>query len=309
MNKKNIKLGIILVVLIVFAYLYQGPYQKWKANSVKPKNFLVGINIDEIDKIEISEKGKTTTLEKQKAGENQPQNKWKLAGSNFNADQSLIDALVNGLKETSKGDLKLASSNKEKKADFQTDESGARLKLSRNGQTAMDFIIGKMSNDFSGAYISKFDSNDTYLAKNNLSSLAATEDWRDKTIFSFAKEKVNKIRFQYPDREFTAEKKDGKWSITIPQKIDINKDKIEKIINDISALRAEKIPEQNFAAAGLEKHSIIVQISGEGIDSAIMVGNKNKEGQYFAKKDDSDNIYLITKEQRDELNKKIEDLK
>lgn len=37
-------------------------------------------------------------------------------------------------------------------------------------------------------------------------------------------------------------------------------------------------------------------------------GANDGEELYYAKKGDSDNIYLITKEQRDELDKQIKDL-
>lgn len=291
------------MLLIIAAVVYQGPFAEWRSGLSKPKNFLAKIDASKIDKIEIIREGKTIELDKQG-------DKWKIAGEkDFFAASDAVADLQNKLSEMAKADLDLASSNKEKKADFKTDGGGTKVKLINRNDTVAEFILGDRSSDYLGAYIAEINSGNTYKINCDIFDLFNRDEWRDLTIFAFDKEKINKIRFQYPDREFTVEKKDGKWSVATPQKMDINQDKIEKILDVVSSLRAEEIPEQNFAGTGLEKHSIIVQISGEGIDSAIMTGGKNKDGQYYAKKGDSDNIYLISGEQRDELNKKIEELK
>ena len=121
---------------------------------------------------------------------------------------------------------------------------------------------------------------------------------------------------QYPDREFAIEKvKNGdkeEWQGTLPYKFKVSEEKINKILNIMTSLRATRIPEQKFEGTGLEKHLIIVEASGDDVDSVLMVGDTYKDGEeelYYAKRGDSDNIYLITKEQRDELDKTIRDLR
>lgn len=303
MSKKNLYLGGILIILIAAAVIYQGPFAQWRSGLGKPKNFLAAVDFAKINKIEIVKGGETIILDKQG-------DKWKIAGEkDFFAAPEAAAELKNGLNEIAKADLELASSNKEKKIDFKTDDSGTRVKLMYDGITAAEFIIGNRSNDFRGAYISEINSDSTYKINYDLFSIFNRDEWRDLTIFAFNKENINKIRFQYPDREFTAEKKDGKWLIAIPQKMDVNQDKVEKILDVIASLQAEEIPEQKFAGTGLEKHNIIIQVSGASVNGVVMLGDKNKDGQYYAKKGDSDNIYLISGAARDELNKKMEDLK
>ena len=138
--------------------------------------------------------------------------------------------------------------------------------------------------------------------------LKTTLEWRDLTIFSTAEEKIKKIRFQYPNREFTVEFKDDKWGGILPEKFTVNKGKIDKIAQIMSNLKAVEIPEQTFENTGLEKHLIIVEAAGEAIDNVLMIGN-NRDGLYYAKKGESDNIYLIDKSDRDELDKWIWQLK
>ncbi len=307
MNKKTLKLGGILIILIVSAYLYQGPLKEWRAGLGKPKNFLAEVDANQIDKIEIIKGGKTVALEKQG-------DKWKIGGAkDFYVQQSLAENLNQVLKEVTEAEMELASANKEKKGEFQTDESGINVKLCQGSDIAADFVIGKRAADFTSTYVSQPESDNTYAIKRDLYSVFGRSDWYDKTIFSFDKEKINKIRFQYPDMEFTAEKTAvggvDAWEGTMPYKFNVNKDKIDKILDIMSNLTATEIPEQKFEGTGLEKHLIIAQATGEGIDNILMIGGDNGEGLYYVKKSDSDNIYLITKEQRDELDKKIEDLR
>ncbi len=292
-----------MVILIALAYLYQGPLKNWQANLGKTKSFLADVKIEQINKIEITSAGKTIGLEKQG-------NKWKIGGTkDFYADTKQVSLALNNLDQAIKADLELISDKQERKKEFNADSSGIEVKLFGDSKKVSDFVIGKLANDFSSTYIATSDKPSTYLVKVNLYSAFNQTDWRDLTIFSSTKEKITKIRMQYPDREFTMEKKDNIWQGVLPAGFKINQTKIDKILTIMSDLIATAIPEQTFANTGLDKHLIIIQVSGEGIDNVLMIGQANKDNQYFAKKGDSDNVYLITKEQRDELNKWIWQLK
>jgi len=176
---------------------------------------------------------------------------------------------------------------------------------------AADFIIGKNTPDYVGSYISKKDLDKTYLIKAGLSSAFNQSEWRDDTIFAGDKEKISKIRFQYPSREFTIEKAGDKWQGTLPYKFEVDEEKINKVSDIMSSLRAAKIPEQDFSKTGLDKHLIIVEATGGEISNTLMIGDvfAEDENLYYVKKGNSDNIYLISKEERDGLDKTIRDLR
>ncbi len=312
MSRKNIILGIILIILVAAAYIYQGPWQEWRAEKNEVKNFLSDMDVEAVNRIEITRNGQTTVLVK-------TDDHWKVDGTkDFYVKESVADNLISSLKEASKAEVELVSENKEKKNSFETDEAnGIHIVLKQGDKAMADFIVGKIANDYRCVYISQPDRNETYLLKAGLRSAVAQNDWRDKTIFSSPKDKITKIRFQYPRREFTVEKKDGKWQGVSPYAFKVDEDKIEKVLKIMSDLTAAKIPEQKFEGTGLEKHLIIVQATGEGVDNTLMIGeggpgDKDDKGEplyYYVKRGDSDNIYLITREQRDELDKRIRDLK
>ncbi len=304
MNKKNLILGGFLVILIAMAYVYQGPFKDWRANLGKPDNFLADINVNEIDKIEVDHNEKVTILEKLEEN-------WKIFNTkDFYVKDSIMGSMFDNLKQAVKEDLELVSTNKDKKSEFQTDEeSGIHVRLWQGEELLKDFIVGKLAGDYVSTYISQPEADKTYLVKINLNSSFDRDDWYDKTIFSSDKEKISKVRFQYPTREFTIEKQEDAWTGILPYAFEVDEDEINETLDIMSNLTAAKIPEQTFAGTGLDEHSIIIQATGEDIENTLMVGGDNGEEFYYAKKGDSDNIYLITEEQRDELDKRINDLR
>ncbi|MBU1349725.1 DUF4340 domain-containing protein [Patescibacteria group bacterium] len=304
MKNKNLILGIALIVLIALAYAYQGPFQKWKDNLGKPKNFLAKVDIDKINKIEIKNNEKETVLEKK-------EEKWNVNKTkDFYVNKLTMDDALESLKKAVNSDLELASDNKDKKSDFRVDDYGIKVKLYQDEAVLSNFIIGKMTSDYLGTYVTEQASDKTYVVKTNLFSAFNQQEWRDSTIFTSDKEKINMLRMQYPNTQLVIEKHEDEWKGIKPYEFLVNQEKIVAILDLMSDLVAVEIPEQKFEGTKLDKHFIIVQAKGDdNIDNAIMIGGDNGEELYYAKRADSDNIYLITKEQRDELDKRIGDLK
>lgn len=314
MSKKNINLAVALLVLLGLAYLYQGPLKNWNEKKEETKNFLSGIDFEKVDKIEITKNNILTVLEKDNE-------QWRVGGTkDFYLDEEASNSLVSAVNESIKADIEVVSDNESKKAEFKTDENNAiKVKLFLSGEVGADFAVGKLSSDYTGTYISSAGSSETYLVKvSGLNRAFDRSDWYNKKIFSSDQEKISKIRFQYPTREFTIERsgegEDVKWEGTLPYVFNVNEEKIVEILKIMSELDATDIPKQTFEGTGLEKNLIIIEATGDGIDNTLMIGDARKgdlesEQLYYAKKGNSDNIYLIAKEQRDELDKQIRELK
>ena len=118
---------------------------------------------------------------------------------------------------------------------------------------------------------------------------------------------MTKLRLQYPKQQLVIEKDNEEWKGVEPYSFKTSKEKIEKILKVMTNLQAVEIPVQSFEGTGLEKNDLIIQITGEnGLDNTLMVGDEyvNEETGvklYYAKKGDSDNIYLISEEEKDKL--------
>lgn len=304
MIKKNLKLLILLIVLAGGIYLYNGPFKAWQEKRQAPDNFLASVNIDEADKIEVVRSGKTVTLVKE--GEN-----WKIIGEgNFYASKKEVESMKAEFNKAKEAKLELASNNKDKKDDFDlVKENGTEVKLSKGDKVMLQFMIGKMTSDFSGVFLGREEDDKSYSVSAELRGAFSPYEWRDLAIFNFSKDKISRMRFQYPDRQFTMERKDGKWAGTAPAGFSANQDKMDEFLIAMSQLQAEAIPAQKFAGTDLEKNLMIIEAEGSGEKYALMVGKDTGQGQFYAKRGDSDNIYLISKLSRDAFNKKVEDFK
>jgi hypothetical protein len=311
-SKKNLVLTIVLIILIAIAYFYS--FDNGESENEK-NNFLSEIDFGEVDKMEVTRGTSSTVLLREGDA-------WKVDGTkDFYVRESLASDLSEYLDRLTEADFELISENSEKQEIYHSnEENGSRVKWYEDGERVAEFVIGRLdSATMYHTYIGKPGSDKTYLAKDvDLTGLFLEEDWRSKVVFLNDKENIDKVRFQYPDKEFTSEKKyidDGtfKWEGVEPNFFEVNNEEIDKVLNVMSKLIAIKIPEQNFEGTGLDKYSIIVEVSGDGFDNVVMIGNKDgKEGNdelYYAKRADSDNIYLINKNDRDALEVSIEELK
>ncbi|NTW22028.1 DUF4340 domain-containing protein [Candidatus Falkowbacteria bacterium] len=300
MKKNNLVLAAILLVLVGLGFAYNGPIKSWREKAGQPKNFLSDVDFGKIDKVEIG-KAKTVLV---KQGDD-----WKVGTDKkaVNASSGAIEQMITQLKAAQKNQFELASTNKDRKSEFQTDSSGIEVSFyQRDNKTTV--VIGKMSSDYSSSYISRQDDDNTYrTVQANLWSVFMAEDWRDLAIFKGGDAtKAQKVRLQFQDKQYVLEKKGEDW---FDGKNKLNKDKVAKVIARLTELTAAKIPAQDFKPTGLDKASLIAQVTGDGLDSTLMIGKEDGQGQFYAKRGDNDLIYLIAKADRDELSKKPDQLK
>jgi hypothetical protein len=305
MNKKNFILIIVLILLGVVAYIYQGPWQSWQASKNIPKNFLAKVNIDQVNKIIVTKNGETTTLVLNGS-------RWKIDGTkDFYVSDANAQNVVARLKDLTAAQLEVASTNQAKKADFNTDiASGASVKLEQGSKELASFIVGKVTSDYTGTYLSPAsNSGITYLTKVDVYDAFVQNDWYDKTIFASDKTKINYLKFKNNGKEFDVAKQGDDWYATGTTKVKLNKDKVNGAVDLLASLVATEIPDQKATSTGLAGSQLIVQATGDGVNNTIAVGNDNGQGLFFAKRGDNDNIYLIAKAERDKLNQQIKDLK
>lgn len=320
MSKTTLRLIIILIVLWGAAYIYKGPMQEQVVEENSPTNFLAEINTNKINEIKITRDGVTTVL--QKEGD-----QFKIAGTkNFFVNTDTATKILEGLDRAKEATLELVSSDNTRKDEFGIGDSAITVTLTEEGVEPVDFVIGKLANNFIDSYISLPQIPDTYSISENLVKLFDKESWHDKVMFKSDASKITKIRLQYPDRQFMIEKSGDEWQVTEPSNFIASGDTIDNVVKTMSDLKAVKIPAQTFDGTGLEKHSLIVQVTGDGIDDTVMIGDAEQtsagdnsndpftqdEGDdnklYFSKKGSSDNIYLVSQRDRDMLDVTIQEL-
>ena len=313
MNKKNLVLGGILAALIIIAFVSEGPLKDWRAKIGKVENILATVDFSQVSRIDINRPGETLSIEKDG-------DRWKIANTKvFYVRDDIIQGIELALNTARVADTELASENADKKDNFEVGESGTGISLRQGDTLLYEFVVGKVGADFTSTYITRNDTPKTYLIKANLNSALVRQDWYDPIILKSDVEKISKLRFQHPSVEFTVELLEDEWQGTLPYDFDVDEEKFEPILEIMANLTATDIPEQIFDDAGFDKDTIIVQATGEEIDNTIMIGGPRavdageevdpEDILYYAKRGDSDNIYLISAQQKELLDVRIQDLK
>ena len=179
MNKKNLYLLGVFAVLVLSAYLIQGPLSDLQEKLSKTKNFLSELDVDSISYIDISSSDNALSLEKQG-------DKWLISGTKeFYVDDENIQSALNSLKNAQTAELEIVSNNPDKKSEFETTlATGKFLKFRQGEEVLMEFVLGKTSGDFISSYISQIDRDETYLVKVNLANQWNRDDWYNTTIFA-----------------------------------------------------------------------------------------------------------------------------
>ena len=109
----------------------------------------------------------------------------------------------------------IVSNKPDKQSVFQVDSTGTLVKMFQNGVEKVSFILGKSGSSYSELYARRAVSNDVALV-NGASSYVfnrPVKDWRDRTILSTPRERIQEIRYQYGDTTFVLAFKDSTWTI------------------------------------------------------------------------------------------------
>jgi len=111
--------------------------------------------------------------------------------------------------------------------------------------TQHELLLGAEAPDGQGIYARLGESPVIYLVGNTEAQRIMSKtalDLRNKKIFAFTADKVQKIRVQYPAANFTVERHGNAWKLTEPQKQDIpQRWKVDHVLYELSTLEYAKI--------------------------------------------------------------------
>ncbi len=288
MNKKNLLLAIILLVFALAAYGYSFPYQAYLRRQASLTNFLASSNLAVADKITITKQGTTSTLLKES-------DRWRVLGpGEFYVNSELARSALATLQDLATSTLSVVSRTTSTKSSFATDsKSGTMITLWQGESKLTEFILGKSDTAYS--YLSQASSDLSYATVLDLSLFASVTDWRDPVIFTSDASTWTSLKLQNNLKKSTLqlEKKGEDWLVE-PAKTKLNKNKVQALVDTISALEADAIPLNQSLATGLDKPSLMISFSNSLLSNTLAVGALSNN-QYYVKRSDSANIYLLNK--------------
>ena len=219
-KKLSIKI-LLVVILVLIAVVLIFKFSDKKEKTFRSK--VIDIDPYEITAMEITDPKQDRHMRMEKIDSLH----WLLSsdGKEYGADR---DGIINALHMLN--DVKtdfIAATKEDKWAEYQVaDTNGVRVKLYNGNELVEDVYIGKFSYKMDKnqqmnqnqqpdmtSYIRPESEDNVYAFKGvlRMNFAVAPEHFRNKSAISQKFDKISKLTYKYPDKEFNIEKIDGKW--------------------------------------------------------------------------------------------------
>lgn len=308
-TKQLLILGGVFVFLLLVVLIFENPFGKSehekKVETATP--LFPNFDKEQVAKIEIIATDGTTTLSKQEGA-------WIVASmDNYPADSEGVAQLLTKVGEFK--NTQRVSSNPEKQAEFEVDNTGVEAKLMDiNDKVLAHLFVGKITPGFLSSYVRAADANDVYVAQGNLQSVfnKGTRTWKDRTIFEFNKGNVTELNISSPEETIELRlNTEGTWQMLKPEAAAANTTEVDNLLTTLSELDTDDFADaqDDLAEYGLETpQSVISAALNDGTTATLYIGNE-AEGKLYVKRDDSNTVFRLFKSNVDRLIKKSDTLK
>lgn len=284
---------------------------------------ITSANADAATRVELSSQGRTSVL-------NLKDGHWLLDGDGGRAEESAVKELLKAVKDMNA--TVFVESDSKEAASFGFSQPQAEIRLTVPGVEGIERIIV-------GAYTDEVAKRMVYVRRNELSSigkvrssdvepmLRAPSAYRDRTVFDLPAGQLQRIvlmttnRYVGGQNSVSFQSEDGAWSMTEPVKAAVRGDRMDKLVESLSALRASAIASETGEASAFELNSPAVtleivhqppaqtrieQPAGEGEPAkpvevqpppmAYELAVTEHDGKFYAKRSDRPTIYEVPAE-------------
>jgi hypothetical protein len=298
MNKKTLGALGAFVVLAIIAFVALRQPEKGERASDHPHP-VPTLNTAEITSIDVTKNGTTTTI-KNEGGT------YKVtAPVAYPADSGMAKAAFEALGKMDVSDL--VTQQPDKQAEFEVDDkSGVHVVVKHDAKVLADLLVGKGVG--AGTMVRPAGSNEIWRASgiSKYTFDKGPSDWRDKGITTFTAGDVEKLDVAAKDGAKISLKKtankqgvEDKWEVVSSTvKIDTLDNSVPNgIVGALSNWKANDFADGvTLAAAGLEPPALTVTVGLKGGKSVVaLVGGKKGEEDFYVKKADAPQVFLVKK--------------
>lgn len=239
MKRSTLVLTAILIVLILATLLVmQRPGEQSTRAGMGTQ--LIALDSSAVDRLEITSTGGRVVLAREGGT-------WMLTEPvRYKADQNAVGAAVSQAGRMTI--TALTSSNPQKQGVFQVDSTATLLKVFEKETEKAAVRIGKTGPTYTQTYVRREGSNDVYLVDGPMSwtFVKPAKDWRDRAVFSAARDSVTVVRFQYGDTTFVLERRDSVWLVDGTA---IEQSRVDGLLSSLSSFTADDFVDTPLAAA------------------------------------------------------------
>ena len=316
-SKTTLLLTVIFAALAVYIYRYEWEPVEEEANP--DREAILELEAEQIQSIEIR-RPEDEPLKLERRGEDS----WQLvipvdAAADTSAADSLAESIATLESERviTEGDATLA--------DFGLDapklELDVRVKDAEGVETSATLQVGDETPIGSNLYARLADGEKIFVIASSteygLNKKAG--DLRDKALFRFKRDAVEKVALKRPDQELVLAKAgEDSWNIVAPTFSLADRYKAGGLVSKLETSKMEEIVSESteeLSEYGLDTPSYEVEVQLEGgLTETLLVG-KEKDSRYYARNPDRPMVYLIAsslvddikKEQSEYISKKLFD--
>ncbi|MBI1961689.1 MAG: DUF4340 domain-containing protein [Parcubacteria group bacterium] len=193
----------------------------------------------------------------------------------------------------------LASRNPATHEELQVDDLGVKIQAWEGDTQVIDAIIGKEGPGLVSTYVRHANSDNTYLAAQNIRPVFNRTDWRDKRVWVFDPLKVTSIDWRYNEVEISLIKTGDGWKQITPFSKDSSDAVIGPVLAELADLFAadikEDITKEDAGIAG-KPQNIRIELTFEtGEKDALIVGDKlpAPSEEYYISRENSKLVWTI----------------
>ncbi len=239
---------------------------------------------------------------------------WSVASEDsLPAEAGVVEDMLGRVAGFSRKDI--ISSNPEKQNLYQVDSAGVFVGiLDARGDTLVRFVVGKPGPDYQSTYIRDAQSGDVVLAPGYLRAVfdRGKRTWQDRTIYALEPDTMEEIKIGRSGASLTLRRNPaGEWFISEPESSACNQDRVARLVRSLAYLRCDALAgRMPIPASGLaEADSAIGFRTAEGRREELLFGNRNEERQTYAKRTNSDIVYLLATHKVDAILPRPADLR
>lgn len=295
--KRNLIL-LILCLLIGGYYFLDTQYQEKQQEQEDLEKQLVTLEQDDVKEVTI-----VTADETKKALKNE--NAWRLVEPfDTSADKNNWDNVVS--QYTSGESQRVVREDAEDLSPYGLDEPKFQITLAKeNGEEASTIKIGKETPTAGKYYAMVDDTNDilTILASMHTAVDKSLFDFRDKNVYNFANEDVQKIDVKHEGLDATFERNGEEWVVTKPLNVRADESKITNIMNAVKNSRIKMFVEEepsSYEGYGLVDPAtkIVLWTSEEGNEAglssrALLLGASSATEDHYAMREGQKNVFTL----------------
>ena len=132
-------------------------------------------------------------------------------------------------------------------------------------------------------------------------------------LLDLSSDELQKIVFKTKDESITFSKDEEDWLITEPLEVKADKYEVDRLADDFSRLRIERVVEEqpaDIGQYGIPKQEISLYFKGKEQPIRIQIGEENPLGStYFAKRENEERVVLIPSQLKSHLEKGLFDFR